>query len=89
MTTKTRITVTVDTNSLEEARQYDLNLSAIASEAVKQAATAARKEAWQKRYGAAVLELDDWIMEHGHPLADYAVGPLARSVPRGDDADAV
>ena len=84
--TKTRIIVTVDTKSLEEARRHDLNLSAIASDAVARAAATARKEAWRKRYGPAVLELDDWIMENGHPLADHAVGPLAGSVPRGGDA---
>ncbi len=72
-TQKRRTNVSLDGDLLEVARQYGLNVSAIAEAAL--AATVRQKQAedWQVENAEALARRREWITQNGPPLATWQV----------------
>ncbi|EIE49398.1 hypothetical protein AL036_09210 [Salipiger aestuarii] len=70
---KQRTNVTLTAGTLEKARKFGLNVSAISDAALARAVAEAESRAWADRNAAAIAERRRWIETHGAPLADVQV----------------
>ena len=73
---KTRVTLTLDKKAVEQAKVHGLNLSAIASDAICNAAQQSEREAWIAENTPIVAAQDEWLERNGHPFAGAVAGPF-------------
>lgn len=74
-TTKRKTSLTLDAAVLESAKALDINVSAVAEAALKNAVTSARRTQWLRQNAAAFAAQAAWHERHGHPLADIMSAP--------------
>lgn len=67
---KTRTNVTLSEDLLVRAREFRLNVSAIAERALEAAVREAQAARWQEENREALVQRATWIEENGMPLAD-------------------
>ncbi|GAB1379011.1 type II toxin-antitoxin system CcdA family antitoxin [Pararhodobacter sp.] len=72
---KRKTSLTLDAALLDDARDLDLNVSAVADAALRQAVAEARHKRWLEENADAFAAQAEWHRTHGHPLADIMVGP--------------
>ncbi|KIN70605.1 hypothetical protein Z945_3068 [Sulfitobacter noctilucae] len=73
-TTKRKTSLTLDAASLDAAREYGVNVSAVADEAVTRAVAAARQQKWLSENADAFSAQAAWHESNDHPLADVMMG---------------
>ena len=73
--TKRKTSFTLIATALDTAKELGINISAVAEDALLQAISEARKQAWQKENAQAFEAQAVWHKEKGHPLADIIAGP--------------
>jgi antitoxin CcdA len=66
-----KTSLTLDTEHLDEARSYGINISAAATEGVAQQVKARRWRRWQDENRAWIASHKAWIEETGVPFAEY------------------
>lgn len=68
--TKRKTSVTLDAAALDSAKEFDINVSAVAEAALLKAIHQARKRQWLADNADAFAAQADWHARHGHPLAE-------------------
>lgn len=68
---RARVNLTVDDEVVREAREYDLNLSRIAEDALRHAVKLERNRRWVEENRAALDAYGREVEEHGCILDDY------------------
>lgn len=63
--------VSIDSGVIDAAKARGLNISQIAEAALAREIDAARTRQWQEENRAAIEAWNDWVDEHGLPLAEY------------------
>ena len=63
--------LTLDASLIEEARTIDVNLSRAAEEGLRVAVRQARGDRWRAENAEALASSNDWVEEHGLPLARH------------------
>lgn len=63
--------LSLDAALIEEAREFDINLSQAAEAGVREAVKTAKAEAWKRENAEALEGYNDWIEKNGLPLAKY------------------
>lgn len=76
---KTRVTLTLDKKAVETAKAHGLNLSAIASDAIADAASQRERAAWIAENKPVIAAQDNWLEQNGHPFADVIAGPFGKA----------
>lgn len=71
--TKQRTNVTLDADTLADARALGLNVSAISDAALAEAVRQAKAKDWAQDNAEAIAERRAWINANGTPLADLQV----------------
>lgn len=74
--TKRKTSLTLDAHALDEARELDLNVSAIAEAALVRAVAERRHKRWLEEHAEAFRAQDEWLEKNGHPFADIMVSPF-------------
>lgn len=74
-TTKRKTSLTLDAEVLDCAKELDINVSAVAEAALKDAVASARQAHWLKQNAEAFAAQAAWHERHGHPLADIISAP--------------
>ena len=72
---RTKTSVTLDAAALDAAREFGVNVSAVADAALKQAVSEARRRRWLEENAAAFAAQAEWHAREGHPLADILASP--------------
>lgn len=72
---KRKTSLTLDAGLLDQARELDLNVSALADAALRRAVAEARQTAWLRENAVAFAAQADWHERNGHPLSDILVAP--------------
>ena len=62
--------LTLDQALLSDARALGVNISQAAEKGLEAAVRQAKAEAWLAENRAAIAASNDWVAEHGLPLAD-------------------
>ena len=65
------VNLSLDTGVVEAAREAGINLSQTCEAALRTAAKAERERQWQEENRDAIEAWNDWVEEHGLPLAEY------------------
>lgn len=73
--TKRKTSLTLDAELLDGAKALDINVSAVAEAALKNAVASARHAQWLQQNAEAFAAQAAWHERHGHPLADIMRGP--------------
>ena len=73
--TKRKTSLTLDIEALEAAKEFEINVSAVAEAALVKAVTEARRNKWLAENANAFAAQSDWHDRHGHPLADIIAAP--------------
>jgi antitoxin CcdA len=73
--TKRKTSLALDAQALDEAKALDINVSAVADGALKNAIAQARQKQWLKQNAEAFAAQAAWHERHGHPLADIISAP--------------
>lgn len=68
--TKRKTSLTLDIDALEAAKEFEINVSAVAETALIKAVAQARRNKWLAENADAFAAQSDWHERHGHPLAD-------------------
>jgi antitoxin CcdA len=68
---KRRTNVTLSGSLLEEARAFEINVSAVAETALAKAVAEARARAWADENARALAQRAAWIEANGLPLAPF------------------
>lgn len=76
---KTRVTLTLDKEAVNNAKAQGLNLSAIASDAIWSAAKQSEREAWIAESTSIIAAQDEWLERNGHPFAGAIAGPFGKA----------
>lgn len=71
-----KTSLTLDAAALDEARQFGVNVSAVADAALKAANREARNRQWREENAEAFAGQAAWHEKHGHPLAEIMAGPI-------------
>ena len=74
-TTKRKTSLTLDADALDAAREFGVNVSAVADEALTRAVAAARQQKWLEENAATFSAQAAWHENNEHPLADIMMGP--------------
>ncbi len=74
-TAKRKTSLTLNADALDAAREYGVNVSAVADEALTRAVTAARRQKWLEENAAAFSAQAEWHETNDHPFADIMMGP--------------
>jgi antitoxin CcdA len=72
---KRKTSVTLDADALDSAKELQINVSAVAEEALLKAIGEARNRKWQAENAEAFAAQAEWHERHGHPLADIIAAP--------------
>jgi antitoxin CcdA len=81
LATKRKTSLTLDAQELDEAKALDqakaldINVSAVADGALKDAIAQARQKQWLNQNAEAFAAQAAWHERHGHPLADIISAP--------------
>ena len=78
-TIKRKTSLTLDAEVLDSAKALDINVSAVAEAALKNAVISARRTHWLKQNAQAFIEQAAWHERNGHPLADIMSSPGSAS----------
>jgi antitoxin CcdA len=73
--TKRKTSLTLDIDALEAAKEFEINVSAVAETALIKAVAQARRNKWLAENADAFAAQSDWHERHGHPLADIITAP--------------
>lgn len=73
--TKRKTSLTLDIEALEAAKEFEINISAVAETALIKAVAQARRNKWLAGNADAFAAQSDWHERHGHPLADIITAP--------------
>lgn len=73
--TKRKTSLTLDIEALEAAKEFEINVSAVAETALIKAVAQARRNKWLTENADAFAAQSDWHEHHGHPLADIITAP--------------
>lgn len=73
--TKRKTSLTLDIDALEAAKEFEINVSAVAETALIKAVAQARRNKWLTENADAFEAQSDWHERHGHPLADIITAP--------------
>lgn len=73
--TKRKTSLTLDIEALEAAKEFEINVSAVAETALIKAVAQARRNKWLTENADAFAAQSDWHERHGHPLADIITAP--------------
>ena len=73
--TKRKTSLTLDADALDAAREFGVNVSAVAEEALRHAVADARRRCWVEENLEAFTAQAEWHERNGHPLADIMAGP--------------
>lgn len=76
---KRKTSLTLDAEMLDHARELEINVSALADAALRQAVTDARRKKWLEENAKAFAAQANWHERNGHPLTDIIVAPGAGS----------
>jgi antitoxin CcdA len=79
VTTKRKTSLSLDATALDSARELQINVSAVAEEALVSAIAKARREKWLQENAAAFEAQAQWHAQIGHPLAEIMAAPGASS----------
>jgi len=63
--------LSLDQSLLSEARSFGVNLSQAAEAGVRRAVTDAKAAAWKRDNAAALKASNQWVDQHGLPLAKH------------------
>ena len=74
-TSKRKTSVTLDAAALEAARELEVNVSAVADAALRQAVAEARRRRWLEENADAFAAQAERHARNGHPLADILASP--------------
>jgi antitoxin CcdA len=77
--TKRKTSLTLDAQLLDSAKALEINVSAVAEAALKNAVANARHVQWLRSNAQAFAAQAAWHERHGHPLADIICAPGASS----------
>jgi antitoxin CcdA len=77
--TKRKTSLSLDATALDSARELQINVSAVAEEALVSAIAKARREKWLRENAAAFEAQAQWHAQNGHPLAEIMAAPGASS----------
>ncbi|WP_422050350.1 type II toxin-antitoxin system CcdA family antitoxin [Shimia sp.] len=77
--TKRKTSLTLDAETLDDAKQLGVNVSAVAEAALIKAVAEARHKQWLEENKSAFADQSDWHERHRHPLADIMTTPGASS----------
>jgi antitoxin CcdA len=72
---KRKTSLTLDAEALDQAKALDINVSAVANSALKNAIAQARQKQWLNQNAEAFAAQAAWHERHGHPLADIISAP--------------
>ena len=72
---KRKTSLSLDAEVLESAKALDINVSAVAEAALKQAVASARHAQWLQQNAEAFAAQAAWHERHGHPLANIMSAP--------------
>jgi antitoxin CcdA len=75
LATKRKTSLTLDAEVLESARALDINVSAVAETALKNAVAHARRTLWLEQNAQAVAAQAAGHERNAHPLADIISAP--------------
>ena len=73
--TKRKTSLTIDIEALEAAKEFKINVSAVAEAALINAIDEARRMKWLAENADAFAAQSDWHERHGHPLTDIITSP--------------
>jgi len=73
--TKRKTSLTLDAEALEGAKEFGINVSAVAEEALMKAVAETRRNKWITENAGAFAAQSDWHERNGHPLADIITAP--------------
>jgi antitoxin CcdA len=76
---KRKTSLTLDAELLDGAKALDINVSAVAEAALKNAVASARQAQWLQQNAEAFAAQAAWHERHGHPLADIMSAPGSAS----------
>ncbi len=71
---KRKTSLTLDSDALDAAREFGLNVSAVADAALHRAVADARRHRWLEENADAFAAQAEWHERNGHPLADILAG---------------
>jgi antitoxin CcdA len=72
---KRKTSLTLDAEALDQAKALDINVSAVANGALKNAIAQARQKQWLNQNAGAFAAQAAWHERHGHPLAEIISAP--------------
>ena len=70
-----KTSLTLDAEALDCAKEFGVNVSAVAEAALVKAVAAARREKWLAENADAFTAQSEWHERNGHPLADIIAAP--------------
>lgn len=73
--TKRKTSLTLDASTLDCAKEFEINVSAVAEAALMKAVAEARHKKWLAENADAFAAQADWHEHNGHPLADIICAP--------------
>ena len=76
---KRKTSLTLDAELLDSAKVLQINVSAVAEAALKQAVASARHTHWLEQNADAFAAQAAWHERNGHPLADIMSSPVGAS----------
>ena len=73
--TRRKTSLTLDGGALDQAKEFGVNVSAVAEAALIKAVAEARREKWRNENAEAFAAQAEWHAENGHPLAEIIAAP--------------
>lgn len=75
VSSKRKTSLSLDADTLDDARNLGINVSAVADDALRRAVAEARQRSWIAENADAFAAQADWHEQNGHPLADILASP--------------
>ncbi|WP_254701700.1 type II toxin-antitoxin system CcdA family antitoxin [Roseovarius sp. THAF27] len=69
----------LDVETLKGAKEFEVNVSAVAEAALVEAVVEARRKKWLEENAVVFAAQSDWHEHHGHPLAAVILAPFKSS----------
>ena len=69
MPIRTKVNLTIDSETLAQAKEMEINMSRVADEAIAKAAKAERERRWKEEHAEAFEAYNRYIEENGVPFA--------------------
>ena len=71
MPARTKVNLTIDSETLAQAKEMEINMSRVADEAIAKAAKAERERRWKEEHAEAFRRYNERIEREGVPLSQY------------------